>query len=969
MPTPVNTGTRDIPLRLAEKITETVNAEWNSGNFIENVSPVTQDLLKFWFADSFCENRNINFHEGQKQAILNAIYLHEILKIENVFEIYEKIDSHLLQQMHLPTLKKAKYNFPKYGIKMATGTGKTWVMNALMIWQFLNARNDESRSGRYSKNFLLVAPGLIVYERLLDAFLGKENEDGSRDFDKSDFKRYDSLFIPQSYKEEVFGFIQSCVVKKEEIGSKVTGDGLISITNWHLLAGLEEETVEALSPLENPSQSLKKIFPISPGTSAGHSLEQLDKKYLSGNEIEFLAELEDLVVINDEAHHIHENKNYGEITEVEWQKSLNKIAQKKGKKFIQIDFSATPYDVTGSGQTRTKHYFPHTIVDFDLRSAIHKGLVKTIALDKRKEITDLPLDFKAERDGDNVVGLSEGQKVMLRAGIKKLKILEEEFVNLTKDNEGVSSKHPKMLVICEDTKVSPFVAEFLVYEGMTEDEVFVIDSGRKKELSEKEWTVVKQKLFNVDQHPNPKVIISVLMLREGFDVNNICVIVPLRSSEAPILLEQVIGRGLRLMWREPEYNEIRQENLIKLLARKEAPTYYIDILSIIEHPAFTRFYEDLTQIPIFEEEEEFGGGVTGDIIRVGLKNNFKDYDFFIPFILKDKEEILEPIHLNTDKLESYKLYKLEVLKNMITREEMFYSEELTVKTRFGDYLVKGDLLNTKSYNEFLAKLVQTVSSIIVKTGQRSKKEYPVMQISNVELLKAIDKYIRTRLFGEDFDPFVDYNWKILLTRTGLLEHIVKEFSKVIFKMQNSINISEAIVFKKYFSDIDELKMREKYCLDIVKTIYQRQSYPSNKGLFEKDFMEFCDNDSEVEALIKVNENYHTFASILYIRTDGIIASYYPDFLVRTKDFIYIIETKAERDLSNPNVKQKRLATIDFAKRINELDPAERENREWYYLIIDDNIFKTKKSKGGSAKDIFEYTKISKSKIEGKLFEN
>jgi len=306
---------------------------------------------------------------------------------------------------------------------------------------------------------------------------------------------------------------------------------------------------------------------------------------------------------------------------------------------------------------------------------------------------------------------------------------------------------------------------------------------------------------------------------------------------------------------------------------------------------------------------------------------------------------------------------------MITREEMFYSEELTVKTRFGDYLVKGDLLNTKSYNEFLAKLVQTVSSIIVKTGQRSKKEYPVMQISNVELLKAIDKYIRTRLFGEDFDPFVDYNWKILLTRTGLLEHIVKEFSKVIFKMQNSINISEAVVVKKYFSDIDELKMREKYCLDIVKTIYQRQSYPSNKGLFEKDFMEFCDNDSEVEALIKVNENYHTFASILYIRTDGIIASYYPDFLVRTKDFIYIIETKAERDLSNPNVKQKRLATIDFAKRINELDPAERENREWYYLIIDDNTFKAMKSKGGSAKDIFEYTKISKSKIEGKLFEN
>ena len=883
---------------------------------------------------------------------------------------YERVDSQLLQQMHLPTLKKAKYDFPKYAIKMATGTGKTWVMNALLIWQYLNAKYEEVNIGRYSKNFLLVAPGLIVYERLLDAFLGKENEDGSREFEKSDFKRYDSLFIPQSYKEEVFGFIQSCVVKKEEIGSKVTGEGLIAITNWHLLAGIEEEVAEILSPLENPSQSLKQIFPISPGTSAGHSLEQLDKKYLSGNEIEYLSGLEDLVVINDEAHHIHENKNYGEITEVEWQKSLNKIAEKKGKKFIQIDFSATPYDVTGSGQTRTKHFFPHTIVDFDLRKAIHKGLVKTIALDKRKEITDLPLDFKAERDGDNVIGLSEGQKVMLRAGIRKLKILEEEFVNLTKDKEGVSGKHPKMLVICEDTKVSPVVADFLIqYEGMTEEEVFVIDSGKKKELSEKEWTVVKQKLFNVDQHPNPKVIISVLMLREGFDVNNICVIVPLRSSEAPILLEQVIGRGLRLMWREPEFNEIRQENLIKLLARKEAPTYYIDILSIVEHPAFSRFYEDLTQIPLFEDEEDLKkGGVTGDIIRVGLKENYKVYDFFFPFILKNKEETLEPEELDTEKLESYKLYKLDVLKKMITREEMFYSEELTVKTRFGDYLVKGDLLNTKSYNEFLSKMVQTISSIIVKTGQRGKKQYPVMQISNVELLKAIDKYIRNKLFGEEFDPFEDYNWKILLTRTGLLEHIVKEFSKEIFEMQNSINVNEAIVVKKYFSDIEELRMREKYCLDIVKTIYQKQSYPSNKGLFEKDFMEFCDNDSEVEALIKVNENYHTFASILYIRTDGIIANYYPDFLVRTKDFIYIVETKAERDLSNPNVKQKRIAALDFVKRINDLKPEERDIREWFYIIIDDNTFKAMKSKGASAMDIFEYTKFTKSRVEGKLFE-
>ena len=101
---------------------------------------------------------------------------------------------------------------------------------------------------------------------------------------------------------------------------------------------------------------------------------------------------------------------YGDIQEVEWQKSLTYISSTKGSKFIQIDFSATPYDVTGSGQKRTKHYFPHIVVDFDLRTAIHSGLVKTIALDRRKEIASLPLDFKAERDGNQVICLSLGRR-------------------------------------------------------------------------------------------------------------------------------------------------------------------------------------------------------------------------------------------------------------------------------------------------------------------------------------------------------------------------------------------------------------------------------------------------------------------------------------------------------------------------------------------------------------------------------
>jgi type III restriction enzyme len=262
MVNPKSLGTGDIPLKFAKTVTQKANKDWEDGSFLDKVTPITRDLLRFWFQDAFCETPRFNFHEGQKQAILNTIYMHEVLKTKDVMDMYMSVHQELLQEMDLLNLKQAKYGHPKYAIKMATGTGKTWVLNAFLIWQYLNAKHEKQPSGMFSKNFLLVAPGLIVYERLLDAYLGKEQEDGTRDFGESDFKKFEKLFVPPAYKDEIFGFIQSNVARKEEIGKKVTGEGLIAITNWHLLAS-EEELIEASSPLENPSQVVKDIMPIT----------------------------------------------------------------------------------------------------------------------------------------------------------------------------------------------------------------------------------------------------------------------------------------------------------------------------------------------------------------------------------------------------------------------------------------------------------------------------------------------------------------------------------------------------------------------------------------------------------------------------------------------------------------------------------------------------------------------------------
>lgn len=807
----------------------------------------------------------------------------------------------------------------------------------------------------------MIAPGIIVYERLLDAFLGKRKEDGTRDFDTSDFSRFEDLFLPASYKDEVFGFLHSCVAEKEEIGSRVTGEGLIGITNWHALVS-EEEIDSDGTALDSPEQTVRKLLPVTPGIASGNSLEALDQNYLKGRTIEYLSSLSNLVVFNDEAHHLGEWKKGGEVLDKRWQKALDDISRSKKDQFVQFDFSATPYSVTGSGQKRALHYFPHIIVNFELVDAIRQGLVKTVAIDRRKEIAAIPLEFKAERQGSEIKALSDGQRIMLRAGITKLKILEEGFTKLD------GTKYPKMLVMCEDTFVVPFVVQFLKEEGYSGNDIMEIHSNRLGEIGQEEWDAVKQRLFEVDRHSNPRIIVAVLMLKEGFDVNNICVIVPLRSSTSYILLEQTIGRGLRLMWRGAEFEESKRETREKLLVKKEEPNNYLDILSIIEHPAFIEFYDRVLEGAIGKVKElPRKDRVVGDIITVRLKDDYRDYDLFWPSIIHDREEELVPTELSLDGLEQFPI-PIEELQPLVNqRGDIFKSEELTVKTKFGEYVVTADIFTAKSYNSFVQKIVSAVSAVPVRVSARTIKSYPIMQINSAAIAKLTDDYIRHKLFGTEFDPLEGNNWRILLlTESRIIQHIVRNVAKSIYDLQNSLKISDAMINKKYFSEISEIKVRETYTVKVVKTIYPMIGYPSNKGGFERDFIRFVDSETRLKCFMKINEYSHSFASVMYVRDDGLLANYYPDFILRIENTIYLVETKAERDLKDVNVRQKRLAALDWLEKINSLAPEDRLNCEWKYALLGENTFYGMSEKGADIREILDYAILTKAKVKGTL---
>ncbi len=760
----------------------------------------------------------------------------------------------------------------------------------------------------------------------------------------------------------------------------MAGSGVIAITNWHLLAGVEdpnftdEDDVESHDGEIDARAAAESFVPLTPGTSAGNSLETLDRRFRRGEALEWLKDLTDLLVFNDEAHHIHALKKGEEQTEVEWQKSLAEIASTKGRRFVQIDFSATPYNETGTGKNRgNKHYFPHIVVNFDLREAMGHGLVKALALDKRKEIAALAnddLDFRSERDERNrVTGLSEGQKIMIRAGLTKLRMLEDQF--RSQDPE----KRPKLLIITEDTSVSPFVEEFLVESGLSEEDFLRVDSGKKESLGTKEWEPLREKLFDLDNCDQPKVVISVLMLREGFDVNNICVIVPLRSSQSGILLEQTIGRGLRLMWRgEAAIDELKRDTRERIRNHLE-PTNSFDILFIVEHPAFAAFYErELGDGLVGGAGDETERSGTGDVERIELREGFAAYDFAIPFIIRDADEELNGPRIDVSELPPSKI-PLDDLARAIGFGERFSSHDAQTGTQYGDYRVNGGVMTATGYNDYLSRMTTRISESISRTFTKSQTKYneitafPVLQVFKPLLLGWINEYIRTRLFGRAFDPLADDNWRVLLL-ADVSSEIAGIFATALVAALDNSAAHNAEVRYRHLSEVEWLSIRTSARVEVNKCIYPKLPTPSRNGGLERLFIEWADSDTHVEALCKIHEYKHDFMRRPYLKADGMPAQYSPDFLVRTEFETYVVETKAQSALSDENVKRKQRSALSWCEQINSLSPELRDNREWHYVLLGETAVRSWHEKGERASSLLNFARI-RPKVTGQqdtLFE-
>lgn len=239
-------------------------------------------------------------------------------------------------------------------------------------------------------------------------------------------------------------------------------------------------------------------------------------EYLGQSYFDFLSSQKDLVVIMDESHHYRADKGMAAINEL--------------KPVLGLELTATPQVESGTKTIK----FKNVVYEYPLSSAIRDGYAKIPYALTRRDIAD----FNFTND--------DMDKMMLEDGISNHERVKERLKDYAINN-GVKPVKPFVLVVCQNTQHAEKVVEYITsedfFDGKYRDKTIIVHSNQKG--SEREENI--QKLLEVERFDNPvEIVVHVNILKEGWDVNNLYTIIPLRTAASQTLREQTIGRGLRL---------------------------------------------------------------------------------------------------------------------------------------------------------------------------------------------------------------------------------------------------------------------------------------------------------------------------------------------------------------------------------------------------------------------------------------
>ena len=366
-----------------------------------------------------------------------------------------------------PKLSDFEREFPSLCFALATGVGKTRLMGAFI--SYLHLAHGIS-------NFFVLAPNLTIYNKLI------------------------ADFSPNTPKY-VFKGIAEFAVNSPKI---ITGDDY-------------EVKGRALDVFSSISINIFNISKINSEVRGGKAprIKRLSE-YLGDSYFNYLASLDDLVLLMDESHRYRADAGVRALNE------LNPL--------LGLELTATPFTESNRGPVP----FKNVVVDYPLARAMDDGFVKEPAV-----VTQRNFDPSQHSAADI-------ERIKLMDGIRLHEATKVELLTYAHESDLPVIK-PFMLVIARDTTHAAQLLELMessaFFDGRYQGKIIQVDSS-KSGAAEEEMIA---RLLAVESHDEPtEIVIHVNMLKEGWDVTNLYTIVPLRAANARTLIEQSIGRGLRL---------------------------------------------------------------------------------------------------------------------------------------------------------------------------------------------------------------------------------------------------------------------------------------------------------------------------------------------------------------------------------------------------------------------------------------
>ena len=782
-------------------------------------SSTSRSLLNWWFSTSHLVPQadgamaEFEYYFAQREALETIVFLYDVVGVKDKYD--------LMRFDGTGAVSAGMFDeaWRRFVVKMATGSGKTKVLALALAWSFFNKTYEPG--SELSRNFLVITPNIIVLDRIRRDF------EGLRIFFEDPILP-DNGFDGQNWRDD---FQLTLHVQDEVRITHPTGN--IFLTNIHrVYAG---EDIPASPDDDDTMEYFLGKRPVGATTESKVDLGMI------------VRDIDELMVLNDEAHHIHDGS-------LAWFKSIedihNRLLQKDGSLALQIDVTATPKHNNGA-------IFVQTISDYPLVEAISQNVVKHPVLPdaaSRAKLSERQSAKYTEKYADYIdLGVIEWRKAY-------------------EEHEKIGKK-AILFVMTDDTRNCDDVAEYLgsCYPDL-KDAVLVIHTKDNGEISEaasgkgKEELERLRKLSNeIDDATSPyKAIVSVLMLKEGWDVRNVTTIVGLRaySAKSNILPEQTLGRGLRKMY----------------------PGGLEEYVSVVGTDAFMDFVESIQAEGVVLERRAMGEGAkakTPLVVEVDNENTKKDID---------KLDIEIPV-LTARVYREYKnLARLDI--RALPHSRVPYKQFSDAEQReivFKD-ITTGEITHTTIMD---TAGVADYRSVVGYFAQTIMKDLRLVSGYDV-LYGQVKAFVETELFERPVE-LESANTLRNLSELAATKTVIETFKK---------SVNDLTVQDKGDAEIrDTIRLRQTRPFVVKdqgyivpkKSVFNRVIGDSHLELLFAGFLEDCGD------IVSYAKNYLAVHFKLdYINADGDISNYYPDFIVKVSaKEIVIVETKGLADLDVP----------------------------------------------------------------------